>query len=403
MRLRVARVTEAHRAKWRSWTQEQAQTAFLHGQAAIASGDDDGARRWFERSRRISGGAPQVEFALAMSRLRTGDAAGAADLLDRLLRRYDFREGWTALATARHRLGAHRGAARALTQALSRHAPAGWLLARMDAIARDRRMARLVRARRQRPSAGRRRRRLRAGPAPRGRWWMACPSRACRWTGAGAWYAASRWTAARRGAARQPARHRLDPALRGLRRMRSMAAGELEGWLWHPGEAERAPLLTIEAADGSLRLASAEGRLQPRLSSQASRRSPVRVRSRDPGGAAGLPCAGPLRHRSGRTGGTWLGSPLDPSAERRSAALLAGFTASCGARPAGCVPRPTARSRPSSRCSERHRRPASAAPVRAPTGSRSSSPCYRGLAHTIACLRSPVFATVAASRGSGAS
>nr|WP_321986892.1 glycosyltransferase [uncultured Lichenicoccus sp.] len=243
MRLRVARVTETHRAAWLAWTQEQAQAAFLRGRQAQADGASADAARWFERAQRISGGAPQVDFMLALARLET-DPARAVPLLRDLLRRFDFREGWIALAGAQHALGAHDEAARALSQALSRHAPADWLFAQMAAIAR----AALW------PGwcglSGYGRLLVDGGDA------FAAPLVEILLDGAPVralppdWRRAARIELRRRGAALLGSPLQVASILRceGFVEWRD---DMLQGWLWHPGEAERAPLLTIESEDGT--------------------------------------------------------------------------------------------------------------------------------------------------------
>ena len=244
MRLRVARVTETHRAGWRAWTQEQAQAAFLHGRQALADGAAMDAKRWFERARRISGGAPQVDFMLAVALLETGDASGAVPLLRDLLRRFDFREGWIALANAQQALGAHDEAARALSRALSQHAPADWLFAQMADIAR----AALW------PGW--------CGLSGGGRLLVdgsdAFAARGVEILLDGVpvrclppdWRQARLVEARRRGSLLLGSPLQVASILRceGFVEWRD---GVLQGWLWHPGEAERVPLLIVEAGDGT--------------------------------------------------------------------------------------------------------------------------------------------------------
>ncbi|WP_428376342.1 glycosyltransferase [Lichenicoccus sp.] len=304
MRLRVARVTEAHRDSWRIWTQEQAQAAFLRGRQALADGDSVAAKRWFERARRISGGAPQVDFMLALARLETGDAAHAVPLLRDLLRRFDFREGWIALAGAQHALGAHDEAARALSRALSQHAPADWLFAQMADIAR----AALWPGWCGLSGSGR--------LLVDGRDAFAAPRVEIVVDGAPArglppgWRRASCIEVRRRGVALLGSPLRVASILRceGFVEWRD---GTLQGWLWHPGEAERAPLLTIEADDGT----SSARRLES-FAEQIEAQAPL-VRPRSFAFPVGDLPRGILRLR-GEDGCQLSGSPIARPPVRRS-------------------------------------------------------------------------------------
>ena len=218
------------------------------------------ARRWLERAKRLSSGSAHVDVALALARIATGDAPGAIPLLRGLLRRFDFREGWNILAAANRAIDAPDQAAEALQQALSRHAPDPAMAAMMGQIAR-----------------------------------------AAMWPGWCGLSGAGRLLIDGADAFREGGRHlgactvhldgrplgdRLPPRWRQGYRLevrrgstpllgspldvRSILRSEgfvewaaegdpdsrqgvLRGWLWHPGEPERAPVLGIVGADGSRR------------------------------------------------------------------------------------------------------------------------------------------------------
>ncbi len=304
MRLRVARVTEAHRAAWLAWTQEQAQAAFLRGRQALADSDGFDATRWFERAQRISGGAPQVDFMLALARLETGDTARAVPLLRDLLRRFDFREGRIALAGAQHALGVHDEAARTLSRALSQNAPADWLFAQMADIARAAFWPGWC------GLSGSGRLLVDGGDA------FAAPAVEVVVDGEPVralppdWRVATRIEVRRRGLALLGSPLQVASILRceGFVEWRD---GALQGWFWHPGEAERVPLLTVEAGDGALQVLRLE-----RFAEQIDAEAPL-VRPRGFAIlAASLP-PGMLRLR-GEDGRHLSGSPIGPPSNLRS-------------------------------------------------------------------------------------
>ncbi len=306
--LRVTVVSEADRADWRRWAQARAQEAFLQGRLAGERGDNAASRRWLERARRISLGATHVDVALAFARIGAGDANGAIMLLRDLLRRFDFREGWVALAAAHHALRQPDEAAQALQRALSHHAPDPAMTAMM-------------------------------GHVTHAAMWPGW----CGLSGSGRLLVDGADAFARIGAYdmrldgerlrdRLPARwrqgHRIEvrrgsaPLLGSPLDVRSILRTEgfvewsgegLRGWLWHPGEPERAPRLSIVGADGSRRRLRLDA-----FAEQIDSETPLARPRRLLVPAAGLP-QGALRLLD-EDDRALTGSPIDPGPLRRMTA-----------------------------------------------------------------------------------
>ena len=290
----------------------RAQDAFQRGHEAGERGDAQASRRWLERARRISGGAVQVDAALALARLSCGDPGGAIPLLRDLLRRFDFREGWTALAAAHRALGEPDAAAHALQRALSRHAPDPALRAMMGQVARGamwpgwcglsgsgRLLVDGVEAFGQADVAvfldGRLLRRLPPG-----------------------WRQGGQLALLRAGAPLLGSPIAVGAVLRceGFVEWRD---GALCGWLWHPGEPERAPWLGVVGEDGSRR------RLRVRaFAEQIDAETPLARPRRFVLPQASLP-DGPLR-LFGEDGRQLIGSPIARRPARRR--VRAGLPAS---------------------------------------------------------------------------
>ena len=247
-------ITEIDRAAWREWARTRAQDAFLRGREAGAAGDVRASRRWLERARRISDGAVQVDTALALARLADGDAPGAVALLRGLLRRCDFREGWTMLAAAHRVLGDAEAAALALHRALARHAPDPTLGAAMTEIARGAMWPGWCGL-------------LGGGTLlVDGAAWLGHASKARTDTGLEVrldgvavadglppgWRSGMLLELRRGGGALLGSPIAIDRILRSEGFVEATKGG-LYGWLWHPSEPEREPWLTIVGADGSRR------------------------------------------------------------------------------------------------------------------------------------------------------
>ncbi len=121
-------------------TARRARDAFRRGTALDASGDHAGASRWLDRAHRLARADHTIGFALALARLRAGDAAGAVAPLLAIHRALGLRQAAVALAIARWRQGLTAAAAHLLAGTLSGQLfdtgdPS--LPAVADAIARD--------------------------------------------------------------------------------------------------------------------------------------------------------------------------------------------------------------------------------------------------------------------------
>jgi len=95
--------------------------ALLKGEGAAAAGDVATARDCFDRALRLSPDDPVVTLALAELNL-THRRIESADMYARVARQHDLREAWLGLATACHLQGLGDQAAEALRCALGRHA-----------------------------------------------------------------------------------------------------------------------------------------------------------------------------------------------------------------------------------------------------------------------------------------
>ncbi|MFT9018119.1 glycosyltransferase [Acetobacter malorum] len=115
-------VTQEDRDAWQEWASARAQETFQKGNDAWLAGRDAEAWNWLERANRQARDNPHVMLALALARQAVGDVAGAIDLLNALLERFDFREGWVLLATFQQALGNGGAAVSALGRVLSQFA-----------------------------------------------------------------------------------------------------------------------------------------------------------------------------------------------------------------------------------------------------------------------------------------
>ncbi len=107
-----------------------------------------GDSAWLERAHRLAPSDQNLRFALAMRRLRTGNAAGAVPLFADMAERFGVRECWAGLAAAHLALGQAAEARQALQAALSGFetdaglaalagqgaGPAGWCGLRTDGV-----------------------------------------------------------------------------------------------------------------------------------------------------------------------------------------------------------------------------------------------------------------------------
>lgn len=115
-------VTQEDRDAWEAWASARAQETFQRGNDAWLAGREAEAWDWLERANRQARDNPHVMLALALVRQAVGDVAGAIDLLNALLKRFDFREGWVLLATFQQALGNGGAAVSALGRVLSQFA-----------------------------------------------------------------------------------------------------------------------------------------------------------------------------------------------------------------------------------------------------------------------------------------
>lgn len=90
-------VTEADRTVYEQYASAAAQESFRQGNAAWQAGSYALAWDWLERANRQARDNPHVMFALVLARQAVGHHDAAIELLEQLLEKFDFREGWSLL------------------------------------------------------------------------------------------------------------------------------------------------------------------------------------------------------------------------------------------------------------------------------------------------------------------
>ena len=103
-----------------SLIQKDAQHAFQAGMQAWEEGKPYTAHDWLERAYRLAPESGHVLFALALARRAVHDGAGAQKLLQNLVNKYDFKEGWVLLHHLWCEQGYFEGAKHALAHLLFR-------------------------------------------------------------------------------------------------------------------------------------------------------------------------------------------------------------------------------------------------------------------------------------------
>ncbi len=289
--------------------------AWEKGEAALASGDLMGARRWFDRAHRLAPDEDRITLSLALACLRAGEDKESVTLLDALAERHDRRVVWLALAAACRRAGNALSAAAALGRALSGHVwarPEAGAVGILDAVAveaaypgwcalgadgtlhlgivaaKDATIALDGTAVRH---SGGRQRRLKLLPG-----WERCEL----------------LTALAGGRALLGSPIRIA-ALRRTEGFAETSRGGIVGWAWHPAEPERAPVLTIWPAGAArpafIITARDEG---AHLAGAAAPLTRPRGFTIPAARLRGL--AGPIAVRD-RDGRDLAGSPLEPGRE----------------------------------------------------------------------------------------
>ena len=320
----LRQVTEADRAAWQVWAQARAQEAFRRGRLASERGQTADALRWLERARRLAPEAAQVTFPLAVARMACGDAHGAVRLLQPLVQRHDFREGWITLAAARRAAGSPDEAAAAIGQALERHAPDQAVLDLLTDIARaggwpgwcglsgDGRLQ-LDRP----PAAGQRTRGGQLSVRLDG-----VPIRLQQRSGSAmlppGWAQGLRLEVSRDGRPLLGSPLDIQAILR-IEGFVEVEAGALTGWVWHPGEPERVPSVTVRTGAGGSVTVAME-RFAEHITSEMPLARPRLLQFR---AGDGVPLQEGMLRVLGSDGRDLLGSPVDPGLELRAAAAAA--------------------------------------------------------------------------------
>ena len=312
------RITEADRAEWRIWAEARAQDAFRRGRQAADRGQADDALRWLERAHRLAPSAANVTFPLAMARMSSRDPHGAIRLLQGLLQRHDFREGWIALAAARRAAGSPDEAAAAVGEALARHAPDSAVVGLIGEIARGAAWPGWC------GLSGDGRLHLDRGPG-RDPLLVRLDGAPIRPRMSGGVLRLPRgWSQGRRLEVSRGGRALLGSPLdiRAILRVEGfveVADGRLTGWVWHPGEPERAPAVTLRSASGASLTVTME-RFADRITSDVPLARPRLLCF--PPEATALERDGVVR-LLGDDARDLLGSPLDPGLEERVAVAVA--------------------------------------------------------------------------------
>ncbi len=352
-------MTDQHR-------QDPARHAWRRSRDAADAGNAAEALRWLERAHRLLPQDGTVMLALASAWMKAGSLSGAADLFQELGSRYALSEAWAGLAACARLLGDTERSVRATAAALRTSVPTSTLQALGAAVARtaglpgwcgldgDGRVhvgtARNVRLRLDgvavRPAWSGGRGRLPAGWRTAAVLDVECDGTPCLGSPLGV---------------------ATITAVEGMVEARECG---LQGWAWHPADAERVPVLIVQGQAIRATMPAADVVLDRPLARPRCFMLQSEAVAQD-GATSVLTLAG--RHL--------YGSPLDPAMEARTAAALARAVQSPTAAPRhapiladAAVPRP-------------------ARPAARPRPVDVVVPAYRGRAQTLACLDS-VLATL---------
>ncbi len=372
--------------------------------AALRNGEVAGALRYFEYAQRLAPSDAEVTLAIGAARLSLQDAR-ATESFTLVATRDDVQEAWLGLAAAHHGMGEHDLAARDLRMLLSRHGhlrgtdnvrlhdaitaahdSAGWC-----ALSADGRL----RVSLLNPAANMNRVLILLDGAPLG----VRPNRCTRDGEAlrALYLLPDAWRHAVHISVCLKRRHLLGSPLEAsligqVEGFVTAIDGGLAGWAWFPRDPDCAPVLRVQDPTGAtLRIVASDPAPEVRHASPLAR-----PRLLDISAAELRTLIAPLAVRD--TGGRNLyGSPLDPLAERRSAASAAELARrlfpAAARQPAGAVDlrMPAV--------------PADIVGVRPPARRTAHSsgidviiPVYRGCDQTLACIRSVLAALPAGAR-----
>ncbi len=202
------------------------------GRAAQEAGDAERALYWLDRARRITPQDQPLALEVAILGLQTNDPL-AAPIFERLARRFDVAEAWLGLIAARVLANNHEGAAEALAELLGRHAwRPDWELVVSRAVPSDGWCA----------LAGDGR--LHAGRADIVWQLDGVTLRAGAARLPAGWQRARRLTATVDGSEAIGSPIRIDRMVRLEGRIAAGPDG-LSGWVWHPADPERVPVLRL--------------------------------------------------------------------------------------------------------------------------------------------------------------
>jgi GT2 family glycosyltransferase len=303
--------------------------AIWQGQMAVNDGKMDVARRWLERAAALAPTGITAALVLAGAKLlsRSGHAA---ELYAGVASEHDLREAWLGLAAAGYLHAAPAAAAEALGYALRRHAVhAADLVSLADGIA-DASLAAgwcalesggtLVIRLSSKPSSGSRLsatmdgRRLTLRTATDTRDFTARLPKE--------WELAHNVTVSLGDIELLGSPIEID-AISRVEGFVDTTDGDLHGWAWCPNDPDRAPILSVVTLEGNSRISVVANK---RADGMAHQKPLARLRSFRIPAAQLRHLDGPVRVR-GHDGRNLTGSPLDPSAERRSAEAAASIVA----------------------------------------------------------------------------
>jgi GT2 family glycosyltransferase len=296
-----------------------ARAALERGQSEAKAGRPQSARAWLDRAHRLAPEDGMVAISRAMLLLGQHDPE-AARLFAAFAEKHDRREAWYGLVAARYAAGDASGAASAAGRALRTHAADEAYGGLLDLVAAQLDVpgwcglgadGRLVGSR----GAGR---------------WQAAINGGARRAGAApgmmlprAWERAATVTITAGGRELLGSPIELASVRRSEGFVAAASDGGLQGWVWHPNDPDRTPVITLSGAGGGALTVLAEDlEVETASAGMLARPRGFRVARASLAGLRGAIAV------LGSDGRPPLGSPLDPCAAANAGAAVAGAVAS---------------------------------------------------------------------------